>query len=53
MAGKITTIPATRTLTGTPTATFETRKVAGYARVSANDEDQANSYQAQIDYYTQ
>lgn len=29
------------------------RRVAGYARVSTNDEDQANSYQAQIDYYTQ
>lgn len=53
MARKVTTIPATRTLTGQPVAKATKRKVAGYARVSTNEEDQANSYQAQIDYYTQ
>ena len=53
MARRVTTIPATRTLTGQPVAKTAKRKVAGYARVSTNEEDQANSYQAQIDYYTQ
>ncbi|ORC18842.1 hypothetical protein A7979_02245 [Rothia nasimurium] len=53
MARKVTTIPATRTITGAPVTTLANRRVAGYARVSTNDEDQANSYQAQIDYYTQ
>ena len=53
MARKVTTIPATRTITGRPVTTASKRKVAGYARVSTNEEDQANSYQAQIDYYTQ
>ncbi|EEH64263.1 resolvase, N-terminal domain protein [Gleimia coleocanis DSM 15436] len=53
MARKVTTIPATRTITGAPVTTLAKRRVAGYARVSTNDEDQANSYQAQIDYYTQ
>lgn len=53
MARKVTTIPATRTITGRPVTTQAKRKVAGYARVSTNEEDQANSYQAQIDYYTQ
>ena len=28
------------------------RKVAGYARVSTDHEDQATSYQAQVDFYT-
>lgn len=53
MARKVTTIPATRTITGAPVTPLAKRRVAGYARVSTNDEDQANSYQAQIDYYTQ
>ncbi|MGV9196426.1 recombinase family protein [Arcanobacterium canis] len=53
MARKVTTIPATRTITGQPVTKTTKRKVAGYARVSTNEEDQANSYQAQIDYYTQ
>lgn len=28
------------------------KKVAAYARVSTETEEQANSYQAQVDYYT-
>jgi len=28
------------------------RKTAGYARVSTNEEEQQNSYEAQVDYYT-
>ena len=53
MARTVTTIPATRRLhTGTPLAETSTRKVAGYARVSTDHEDQVTSYQAQVDYYT-
>lgn len=29
------------------------KRVAAYARVSTNDEEQQTSYEAQIDYYTQ
>ena len=28
------------------------RKVAGYARVSTDKDEQQNSYEAQVDYYT-
>lgn len=53
MAPKITTIPATRRLhTGASLSAQTIRKVAGYARVSTDHEDQATSYQAQVDYYT-
>lgn len=54
MARKVTAIPVSKPAAGKsllpdlPTL----RRVAGYARVSTNEEDQANSYQAQIDYYT-
>lgn len=53
MARTVTAIPATRRLhTGTPLAETSVRKVAGYARVSTDHEDQVTSYQAQVDYYT-
>ena len=53
MARTITAIPATRRLhTGTPLTETSVRKVAGYARVSTDHEDQVTSYQAQVDYYT-
>mgnify|MGYP002721988263 FL=1 len=53
MAPKITTIPATRRLhTGASLTAQIIRKVAGYARVSTDHEDQATSYQAQVDFYT-
>lgn len=50
---KVKTIPATRTLfTSAPIAEQKKRKVAGYARVSTDHDDQFTSYEAQIDYYT-
>lgn len=48
----ITTIPAKpRTIGQTASAPIR-RKVAAYARVSTDLEDQQSSYQAQVDYYT-
>ena len=53
MAKKIKTIPATlNPVTAAPLGEPVKRKVAGYARVSTGNEDQANSYEAQVDYYT-
>lgn len=49
----VTTIPATRPLHhATAPAVRAVRRVAGYARVSTDSDDQANSYAAQVDYYT-
>ena len=51
---RITTIPATRNLfTAMPIATTRQRRVAAYARVSTNSEEQKTSYDAQISYYTE
>ncbi|MSS84762.1 recombinase family protein [Actinomycetaceae bacterium WB03_NA08] len=53
MARTVTAIPATRRLhTGTPLGQTTIRKVAGYARVSTDHDDQVTSYEAQVDYYT-
>ena len=53
MAKSITVIPATRNLhTGVPTNSARKRRVAGYARVSTDSEEQSTSYEAQVDYYT-
>ena len=50
---KVQVIPATLALhTGKPMNTNMRRKVAGYARVSTDSEEQFTSYEAQIDYYT-
>ena len=50
---KITVIPATKDLrTKLPLYTKAKRKVAGYARVSTDSDEQFTSYKAQIDYYT-
>lgn len=50
---KITKIPATvQRFTAAPIQTKVKRKVAAYARVSTDHEDQQNSYEAQCDYYT-
>ncbi|MCD8054609.1 MAG: recombinase family protein [Lachnospiraceae bacterium] len=50
---KVKTIPATRTpFTSASIAEQKKRKVAGYARVSTDHDDQFTSYEAQIDYYT-
>lgn len=53
MAKNITVIPATRNQhTGIPTTTKYKRRVAGYARVSTDSEEQQTSYEAQVDYYS-
>ena len=50
---RVTTIPATiNNLTALPIANPRKRKVAGYARVSTDHEEQLTSYEAQVDYYT-
>ena len=50
---KVKTIPATLTrFTSAPIAELKKRRVAGYARVSTDHDDQFSSYEAQIDYYT-
>ena len=38
--------------TAMPVHTARKRRVAGYARVSTESEEQASSYEAQVDYYT-
>ena len=49
----ITIIPATiDPLTRIPKTSTQKRKVAGYARVSTDSEEQLTSYEAQVDYYT-
>lgn len=53
MAKRVTAIPPTISrFTATPINRTVKRKVAGYARVSTDHEDQATSYAAQVDYYT-
>ena len=53
MAKKVTKIPATISLiTSAPIVQKVKRKVAGYARVSTDNEEQLTSYDAQLDYYT-
>lgn len=49
----ITVIPATKNFhTKQPTNACVRRRVAGYARVSTDSDEQFTSYKAQIDYYT-
>lgn len=46
-------IPATiRNFKAKPLDTQQKRRVAGYARVSTDHDDQITSYEAQVDYYT-
>ena len=53
MAKRVTTIPATlNRFDSRPIQSVTKRKVAGYARVSTDTEEQATSYEAQVDYYT-
>jgi DNA invertase Pin-like site-specific DNA recombinase len=50
---KVTVIPPTiHPLTHLPSAAAGRRRVAGYARVSTDSDEQATSYEAQVDYYT-
>lgn len=52
-AKKVTTIPATiNKFTAAPVNSRKKRRVAGYARVSTDHDDQTTSYEAQVDYYT-
>ena len=49
----VTVIPASiHKFSEVPLASVEKRKVAAYARVSTDNEDQKTSYAAQVDYYT-
>ena len=49
----VTVIPATiNPLTRLPKVSVQLRRVAGYARVSTDSEEQQTSYEAQVDYYT-
>ena len=53
MAKTITAIPPTKNIfTTAPILTTAKRRVAGYARVSTDSEEQYTSYEAQVDYYT-
>lgn len=50
---RVTAIPATISrYTATPISNPRKRRVAGYARVSTDHDEQATSYEAQVDYYT-
>lgn len=50
---KITVIPQTRNVfSAAPISSVSKRKVAGYARVSTDSDEQFTSYEAQVEYYT-
>ena len=52
-ATRVTVRPATRQMfTAVPIYSKKKRRVAAYARVSTNSEEQATSYEAQVDHYT-
>lgn len=49
----VTIIPARKkTNLNNPIPIADVRKVAGYARVSTDHDEQLTSYEAQVDYYT-
>jgi site-specific DNA recombinase len=51
---RVTVVPASlNRYTAMPIANTRKRRVAAYARVSTNQEEQLTSYEAQVDYYTQ
>ncbi len=51
---KVTVMPATLDrFTAMPINGAKKRRVAAYARVSTDEEEQLNSYEAQVNYYTQ
>lgn len=53
MAKTVRAIPATISrFTAAPINSKKKRRVAGYARVSTDHDDQVSSYEAQVDYYT-
>ena len=50
---KVKKIPATISrVTAEPLDSVKKRRVAGYARVSTDNEEQQTSYEAQMDYYS-
>lgn len=54
LAPRVTVMPATlNRFTAMPIANTGKRRVAAYARVSTDNEEQKTSYEAQVDYYTQ
>lgn len=54
MAGKVTVIPATLDrFASKPISRKTKRRVAAYARVSTDEEEQLNSYEAQVRYYSE
>ena len=54
MAGKVTVIPATLDrFASKPISKKTKRRVAAYARVSTDEEEQLNSYEAQVRYYSE
>ncbi len=54
MARKVTVIPSTvNLLTHVSKSSTKKRRVAGYARVSTDSDEQFTSYEAQVEYYTQ
>ena len=53
MTKNVRTIPATVSLfNNNPINNVKKRRVAAYARVSTDSEEQLTSYEAQVDYYT-
>lgn len=53
MSKRVTTIPATLSrFTAAPINSTKKRRVAAYARVSTDHDEQLTSYEAQVDYYT-
>ena len=53
MGKNVITIPASISrVTEEPIGTKKKRRVAAYARVSTDHEEQLSSYEAQLDYYT-
>ena len=53
MARTVTCIPQTRNrVTSIPTTSVSRRRVAAYARVSTDSDEQYTSYEAQVDYFT-
>ena len=51
-APNVTVIPATKTTAANASDKYHQIRVAAYCRVSTAQEEQLNSYQVQIDYYT-
>ena len=53
MSGKVRVIPATLTrFSSKPISAQKKRRVAAYARVSTDEDDQLSSYEAQVGYYS-